>query len=313
MPPPLDAGAAARGDGSLPAPQRRRRRRARRDDRRAARRPTRSPPGLGARGAAGSGRADRRRPAADRRRRPQRAGRAGAGRGAARRWPAGGPSSPASRSSPTRTPAAIARGARARRSSGASAPPPTRARRWGGRERRAADPGDLAAALRRGRGRGRGGRPIPPPPSRGRSSWPASAAGWRSAPVRITFCGTHGPGGTLRTTLDDGTGRRGGRGRDPRLLRPRLPVRPPVPLKSRAPAPGTASPVSGRTIRARLPRSRHAPRPVRNRRRLAQPGRQPADPRPGGRLALAGLLDLGRRPAPDRRPGADHDRDGRCR
>ena len=44
-----------------------------------------------------------------------------------------------------------------------------------------------------------------------------------------------------------------------------------------------------------------------------QPCRQPADPRAGGRLAVARLLDLRRRPPPDRRPGARHHRDGGCR
>ena len=116
----------------------------------------------------------------------------------------------------------------------------------------AADPGP--AMGRPGSRAMRGGRAGPPargggvevevvadPGSRRRAGprrWRASGAGWRSSPVRITFCGTHGPRGTLRTPLDDGPGGRRGRRRDPRLLRPRLPVRASVPLKSARPASG---------------------------------------------------------------------------
>ena len=93
-------------------------------------------------------------------------------------------------------------------------------------------PRDLAAALAAAGVDDRGRRR---PRRRGRPrdrTRPRAAAGWRSAPGRITFCGTHGPRSALRTPLDDGPGRRRGGRRDPRLLRPRLPVRPPVPLGS---------------------------------------------------------------------------------
>ena len=118
-------------------------------------------------------------------------------------------------------------------------------------------------------------------------------------------------GGTLRASPDDGPGRRRGRDRDPGLLRPRLPVRAAFPLTPRLRLVGTCvGEVDCAAVRASTP----ALMPfgaLRHHQRRPQPGRQPLDPVPGRRLARADRLDLLRRPAPDRGPGAGRLRDGR--
>ena len=119
----------------------------------------------------------------------------------------------------------------AARSSTWSARPPTRGPAMGrpgavaldrrrARRLASARPGSEAEAVPDA-GRGRAG---------GRSSLRREPGAWRFSPVRTTFCGTHGSRSEIRTPLDDGPGGRRGRRRDPRLLRPRLPVRPHVPL-----------------------------------------------------------------------------------
>ena len=174
--------------------------------------------------------------------------------------------------------------------------------------------GGRGGARLRGRACARGRRARPRSTRRRRCSSPAPTTSSRPLVPPCALCEDSGDGiGGLKerrlgTALDDGPGRRRGRRRDPRLLRPRLPLRQPVPLSEGIRA--------GRR-RSRLPRPlfrralSHGTSDLRHHQRRPQPGRHPLRPDDRRRLAGADRLHLPRRPPPHRRPVPGRLRDGR--
>ena len=132
---------------------------------------------------------------------------------------------------------------------------------------------------------------------------PARAAPWPCARIEPMDSGGKSAGSELLSMM--APGRRGRCRGDPRLLRPRLPVRQPLPLSQSSDSRCDRVRRPGGEVDCPLPLRRalsHGTSDLRHRQRRPQPGRQPLRPDARRRLAGADRLHLLRRPSPHLRP-----------